>query len=75
MVDGRLFRSWLPGQRHHLSFPLPGQAYADGMQFVQFYFGMPIAMVILCITFIPIYYRKSIPPTNTWRPALTLKPD
>ena len=38
----------------------PGQAYADGMQFVQFYFGMPIAMVILCITFIPIYYRLKV---------------
>ena len=38
----------------------PGQAYADGMRFVQFYFGLPIAMVILCITFIPIYYRLKV---------------
>ena len=38
----------------------PGQAYSDGMQFVQFYFGMPIAMVILCITFIPIYFRLKV---------------
>ena len=38
----------------------PGQAYADGMGFVQFYFGLPIAMVILCITFIPIYYKLKV---------------
>ncbi len=38
----------------------PGQAFADGMGFVQFYFGLPIAMVILCITFIPIYYKLKV---------------
>ncbi|MCB0686086.1 MAG: sodium:solute symporter [Saprospiraceae bacterium] len=38
----------------------PGQGYADGMRFVQFYFGLPIAMIILCITFIPIYYRLKV---------------
>lgn len=38
----------------------PGQAYADGMGFVQFYFGLPIAMIILCITFIPLYYRLKV---------------
>ena len=32
----------------------PGQAYHDGMGFVQFYFGLPIAMVVICFTFIPI---------------------
>ena len=31
----------------------PGQAYVDGMRFVQFYFGLPIAMVILSITAVP----------------------
>ena len=31
----------------------PGQAYHDGMGFVQFYFGLPIAMVVICYTFIP----------------------
>src|SRR5688500_13410368 len=35
----------------------PGQAYEDGMRFIQFYFGLPIAMVILSVTAIPIYYR------------------
>ena len=38
----------------------PGQAFADGMGFVQFYFGLPIAMVILCVTFIPIYYKLKV---------------
>jgi len=38
----------------------PGQAYADGMRFVQFYLGLPIAMVILSVTFIPIYYRLKV---------------
>jgi Na+/proline symporter len=38
----------------------PGQAYADGMRFVQFYLGLPIAMVILCVTFIPIYYKLKV---------------
>lgn len=38
----------------------PGQAYADGMRFVQFYFGLPIGMVILSITVIPIYHRLRV---------------
>ncbi|MCB0704106.1 MAG: sodium:solute symporter [Saprospiraceae bacterium] len=38
----------------------PGQAYEDGMRFAQFYFGMPIAMVILAIFFLPIYYRLNV---------------
>jgi SSS family solute:Na+ symporter len=38
----------------------PGQAYEDGMRFAQFYFGMPVAMVILCIFFLPIYYRLNV---------------
>lgn len=38
----------------------PGQAYADGMGFVQFYFGLPLAMVIICITFIPLYHRLKV---------------
>ncbi|MDG1222596.1 MAG: sodium:solute symporter, partial [Polaribacter sp.] len=33
----------------------PGQAFHSGMGFVQFYFGLPIAMVIICVVFIPIY--------------------
>src|SRR5678816_2668787 len=38
----------------------PGQAYTDGMGFVQFYFGLPIAMVILSITAIPIFYKLKV---------------
>ena len=38
----------------------PGQAYSDGMRFIQFYFGLPIAMIILSITFLPIFYRLKV---------------
>ncbi len=38
----------------------PGQAYSDGLEFVQFYFGLPSAMVILCVTFIPMYYKLKV---------------
>lgn len=38
----------------------PGQAYHDGMGFVQFYFGLPLAMVVICLTFIPIYNRLKV---------------
>lgn len=38
----------------------PGQAYHDGMGFIQFYFGLPIAMIVICITFIPIYHRLKV---------------
>jgi Na+/proline symporter len=38
----------------------PGQGFSDGMQFVQFYFGMPIAMIILCIFVLPVYYKLKI---------------
>lgn len=38
----------------------PGQAYDDGMRFIQFYFGLPIAMVIICIFFIPRFFRMKV---------------
>lgn len=38
----------------------PGQAFGDGLRFVQFYFGMPVATVILCLTAIPIYQKLNI---------------
>src|SRR5690554_2306813 len=38
----------------------PGQAYHDGMSFVQFYFGLPIAMVIICMVFIPLYHKLNV---------------
>jgi Na+/proline symporter len=37
-----------------------GQAYADGMRFIQFYFGLPFAMVILCMTVVPFFYRAKV---------------
>lgn len=38
----------------------PGQAYSDGMRFIQFYFGLPLAMVVLCITFIPMFRQQNV---------------
>ena len=38
----------------------PGQAFADGMRFVQFYLGLPVAMVILSITAVPLYHRLKV---------------
>jgi Na+/proline symporter len=39
---------------------VPGQAYVDGVGFVQFYFGLPVAMVILSAVFLPIYHRLNV---------------
>jgi SSS family solute:Na+ symporter len=38
----------------------PGLAYTSGMGFVQFYLGLPLAMIVLCITFVPIYHRLKV---------------
>ncbi|WP_194973225.1 sodium:solute symporter [Aquiflexum lacus] len=38
----------------------PGQAYEDGMRFIQFYFGLPLAMIILSVTFLPMYYKLKV---------------
>ena len=38
----------------------PGQAFTDGMRFVQYYFGLPIAMIVICVTFIPIFRRQNV---------------
>src|ERR1044072_2748348 len=38
----------------------PGQAYSDGMRFVQYYFGLPLAMVVVCITFVPIFHKLKV---------------
>jgi len=38
----------------------PGQAYHDGLGFVQFYFGLPLAMIVICVTFIPIYHKLKV---------------
>ncbi|MDX1333431.1 MAG: sodium:solute symporter, partial [Robiginitalea sp.] len=38
----------------------PGQAFHDGMGFVQFYFGLPLAMIIICLVFVPIYHHLKV---------------
>jgi Na+/proline symporter len=38
----------------------PGQAFTDGMRFVQYYFGLPLAMVVLCVTFVPAFSKLKI---------------
>ena len=38
----------------------PGQAYTDGMRFVQYYFGLPLAMIVICIVFVPVFNRLKV---------------
>lgn len=38
----------------------PGQGFSDGLRFVQFYFGLPLAMVVLCILAVPVYHRLKV---------------
>lgn len=38
----------------------PGQAYSDGMRFVQYYFGLPLAMIVICVTFVPIFSKLKV---------------
>jgi Na+/proline symporter len=38
----------------------PGQAYSDGLRFVQFYFGLPLAMVVICVAFIPVFSKLNV---------------
>lgn len=38
----------------------PGQAYADGMRFVQYYFGLPLAMIVICISFVPVFSKLKV---------------
>jgi len=38
----------------------PGQAFTDGMRFVQYYFGLPIAMIVICVTFIPLFRKQNV---------------
>ena len=38
----------------------PGQAYTDGMRFVQYYFGLPLAMIVICIFFVPIFSKMKV---------------
>lgn len=38
----------------------PGQAFSDGMRFVQYYFGLPLAMIVICIVFVPVFNRLKV---------------
>ena len=38
----------------------PGQAFTDGMRFVQYYFGLPIAMIVICIAFVPLFHKLKV---------------
>ncbi len=38
----------------------PGQAYNDGLRFIQFYYALPLAMIILCVTLVPFFYRSGV---------------
>ena len=49
----------------------PGQAFDDGMRFVQFYFGLPIAMVVISVVAIPLYYRLKVFTANIIPPIIT----
>jgi solute:Na+ symporter, SSS family len=38
----------------------PGQAFNDGMRFIQYYFGLPLAMIVICITFVPLFHKLNL---------------
>ena len=61
MNGGLILLSIMGTQASAITFiSAPGQAYTDGMRFVQNYFGLPIAMVVICIFFVPIFHRLKI---------------
>ncbi len=67
LLGSREAKWWLVGlsvmatQASAITFlSTPGQAYSDGMRFVQFYFGLPLAMIVICIVFIPRYYKLNV---------------
>lgn len=64
---GREARWWTVGlsvmatQASAITFlSTPGEAFHSGMGFVQFYFGLPLAMIIICMVFIPLYHRLNV---------------
>ncbi|PYQ25189.1 MAG: sodium:solute symporter, partial [Acidobacteria bacterium] len=66
-LAGRRMRWWAVGlsvmatQISAITFVgTTGQAYADGMRFLVFYFGLPFAMVTLCLTVVPFFYRARV---------------
>src|SRR5688572_31069419 len=66
-LAGRKMRWWAVGlsvmatQISAITFiGTTGQAYTDGMRFLVVYFGLPFAMVILCVTLVPFFYRARV---------------
>jgi Na+/proline symporter len=66
-LAGREMRWWAAGlsvmatQISAITFiGTTGQAYTDGMRFLVFYFGLPFAMVVLCVTLVPFFYRARV---------------
>ncbi len=61
MSGGLILLSIMGTQASAITFlSAPGQAYTDGMRFVQYYFGLPIAMVVICLFFVPIFHRLKV---------------
>jgi solute:Na+ symporter, SSS family len=61
MAWGLVLLSIMGTQASAITFlSAPGQAYTDGMRFVQYYFGLPIAMVVICIFFVPIFRKLKV---------------
>lgn len=58
---GTVLLSMMATQASAITFlSTPGQAYADGMRFVQFYLGLPLAMIVLSVTAVPLYHRLNV---------------
>lgn len=61
MNGGLILLSIMGTQASAITFlSAPGQAYTDGMRFVQYYFGLPIAMVVVAYFFVPVYHRLQV---------------
>jgi SSS family solute:Na+ symporter len=61
MHAGLILLSIMGTQASAITFlSAPGQAYTDGMRFVQYYFGIPLATVVICIFFVPVFCRLKV---------------
>src|SRR4029078_8742107 len=61
MPWGLILLSIMGTQARAITFlSAPGQAYTDGMRFVQYYFGIPLAMIVICIVFVPIFSKLKV---------------
>jgi SSS family transporter len=61
MHSGLILLSIMGTQASAITFlSAPGQAYTDGMRFVQYYFGIPLATVVICIFFVPVFSRMKV---------------